>query len=133
MAYHDEERIQGWIKVLTDAVMSYRSTYQRLDAPTARAKTARSILNTKSHNTKLAKWVAIENHLIENYQLTHNLLGLIIRARKAKIRSQAVRLRWSDQTRVQEKGKDNQEGRVEIGVHIMQDQGPAGIEAMQTL
>jgi hypothetical protein len=60
-----------------------------------------------------------------------NLLGLIIRPRKAKIRSQAVRIWWSDETRVQKEGKDNQEGRVEVGVHSMQDKGTASAEAMQ--
>lgn len=36
-----------------------------------------------------------------------NYPGLIIRARKAKIRPQAVRLRWSDETCVQKEGEDN--------------------------
>src|ERR1700728_481371 len=37
-----------------------------------------------------------------------NYPGLIIRAREAKIRPQAVRLWWSDETCVQKEGKDNQ-------------------------
>jgi hypothetical protein len=60
-----------------------------------------------------------------------NCPGLIIRSREAKIRPQAVRLWWSDETCVQKEGEDNQEGRVEIGVHSMQDKGTAGAEAMQ--
>jgi hypothetical protein len=60
-----------------------------------------------------------------------NRSGLIIRTRKATIRSQAVRIWWSDETGVQKEGKDNQEGRVEIGVHSMQNQSTAGVEAMQ--
>lgn len=62
---------------------------------------------------------------------SHETLGLVIRTRKAKIRPQAIRIWRSDQTRVQEEGKDNQEGSVETGVHIMQDEGTTGIETMQ--
>merc|ERR1711939_1148476 len=40
--------------------------------------------------------------------------GLPIRARKASIRPQAIRLWWSNEARFPQEGKDNQEGRVEI-------------------
>ena len=57
--------------------------------------------------------------------------GIVIRPGKAPIRSQAVRLRWSDEARVPQEGEDNQEGRVETGVHSMQNEGTAKSEAMQ--
>ena len=57
--------------------------------------------------------------------------GFIIRARKTKIRSQAVWIRRPDKTRLQKEGKDNEEGRFEAGVHNMQDKGTTGAEAMQ--
>lgn len=63
--------------------------------------------------------------------LTHSL-GLSLRTRKAPIRSQTVRLRWSDEARVPQEGEDNEKGRVEVGVHSMQDKGSAVAEAMQT-
>merc|ERR1712144_184231 len=53
--------------------------------------------------------------------------GLPIRARKASIRPQAIRLWWSNEARFP------QEGRVEIGMHILQDKGTISVEAMQTL
>lgn len=57
--------------------------------------------------------------------------GFSIRPRKAPIRSQTVRLWWSDETRVPQESKDNKEGRVEVRVHIMQDEGTAIAETMQ--
>jgi hypothetical protein len=42
-------------EILADNLIRYRSTFPRPAAPTARAKTAKSTLNTKSHNTKPAK------------------------------------------------------------------------------
>lgn len=59
--------------------------------------------------------------------------GLAVRPGKASIRPQTIRLWWSDQACVPQKGKDNQESRVEIGVHTMQDQGTTVVEAMQAL
>jgi len=62
-----------------------------------------------------------------------SVTGLVIRPRKTTIRPEAVRLRWSDKASVQEEGKDNQEGRFEIRMHCLQDQGTIGVEAMQAL
>ena len=103
-----------------------RSTFPRPVARTARVKPARSTLNTKSHNTKPAKY---DSHTETSprlqcpryHILTRFWLGLAFRPRKAPIRPQAVRLWWSNKTRVPQEGEDNQEGRVKIGVHNMQD------------
>jgi hypothetical protein len=58
-------------------------------------------------------------------------LGLSIRTRKAPLRSQTVRLWWSDEARFPQESEDNEKGRVEVGVHSMQDEGSAIAEAMQ--
>lgn len=59
--------------------------------------------------------------------------GIALRTRKASLWSQTVRLWWSDQACVPQEGEDNKEGRVEIGVHKLQDKGTIGVEAMQAL
>merc|ERR1711939_1226829 len=77
-------------------------------------------------------------HLLQGQDLqkghpTQGRKGLPIRARKASIRPQAIRLWWSNEARFPQEGKDNQEGRVEIGMHSLQDKGTISVEAMQTL
>lgn len=59
--------------------------------------------------------------------------GLPIRSGKAPIRPQAVRLWWSDEARLPQEGQDNQEGRAEVRMHELQNEGPAGTEAVQAL
>jgi len=107
-----------------------RSTFQRPAALTARARPARSTLNTKSPNTKPARFAFLHPPAPDTL-LTFS--GFPIRARKAKIRPQAIRLRWSDKACFPQEGKDNQEGRVETGVHVLQDQGTASAQALQAL
>merc|ERR1712230_96168 len=89
------------------------STFPRLAAPTAGQDLQ------KAHPT--------QGHPIQGRK------GLPIRARKASIRPQAIRLWWSNEARFPQEGKDNQEGRVEIGMHSLQDKGTISVEAMQTL
>lgn len=43
--------------------------------------------------------------------------GLLGRPRKAPLRPQTVRLRRSNETRLPQKGKDDQEGGAEAGMH----------------
>ena len=62
--------------------------------------------------------------------LTNNL-GLPLRTRKAPIRSQAVRVWWSDKTSVPQKSKDNEEGGAPVRMHAMQDEGAVGAKAVQ--
>lgn len=57
--------------------------------------------------------------------------GIAVRARKASLWSQTIRLWWSDKTRFPQEGQDYEEGCVKIGVHILQDEGTVGVEAMQ--
>ena len=59
--------------------------------------------------------------------------GFAFRPGKAQIRPQAVRLRRSNEARVPQEGKDDQEGRAEIRMHTMQDQGAIGAQALQAL
>ena len=94
-----------------------RSTFPRHVEPTARARLAKSTHSIKSHNTKPARYETTPN---ESYHVL-TPLGLSICSGKAKIRPQTVRLWWSDEACVPQEGEDNQESRVEIGVHTMQD------------
>lgn len=59
--------------------------------------------------------------------------GISLRARKAPLRPQAVRVRRTDQTGVPQEGQDDEEGRAAVGMHAVQDQGAAGAEAVQAL
>lgn len=56
---------------------------------------------------------------------------ITLRPRKAALRPQAIRLRRSDETSVPQEGQDDEEGGAEAGVHVVQDEGAAGVEAMQ--
>ncbi len=59
--------------------------------------------------------------------------GLYLRARKASLRSQTIRLWWSDQARLPQEGEDDKEGRIKIGVHSVQIQDAAPDQALQAL
>jgi hypothetical protein len=61
-----------------------RSTYPRPDAPTARARSARSTPSTKSHNTRLERYGVLFSGQL---QLSSNafIAGIPVRARKASI------------------------------------------------
>lgn len=59
------------------------------------------------------------------------LSGLALRTGKAPIRSQAVRLWWSNKARLPQESKDNEEGRAAVRMHTMQDEGTARAEAVQ--
>ena len=72
-------------------------------------------------------------HMILSLQALTLAPGLPIRTRKAPIRPQAVRLRWSDETRVPQEGKDDEEGCVAVRMHVVQDQGAVGAQALQAL
>ena len=67
--------------------------------------------------------------LLSDLHLTRT--GVAVRARKASLRSQTIRLWWSNEARVPQEGEDYEEGRVKIGVHNLQDEGTTGVEAMQ--
>lgn len=59
--------------------------------------------------------------------------GFSLRAGKASLRPQTIRLWWSDQARLPQEGKDNEEGCVKIGVHSVQVQDAITSEALQAL
>ena len=61
------------------------------------------------------------------------MIGFSIRPGKATIRPKAVRLWWSDKACVPQKGKDNEEGRAEIGMCQLQDEVTTVAEKMQAL
>lgn len=63
----------------------------------------------------------------------HSSIGFALRPGKEALRPQAVRLRWSDQTRVSQESQDHEEGCVETGVRELQGEDPASTEAMQAL
>merc|ERR1711964_40051 len=87
------------------------STFPRPDEPTARARIAESTLNTRSRNTRL------ERHLFSRKESV-----VMIASSPVTVVRQSL---------CSTKGKDDEEGCVETGVHSLQDEGTIGVEALQ--
>jgi len=104
-----------------DAILCGTDALTRFPTPGQRSQDSPHLLQGQD----LQEAHPAQSHPVQGRQ------SLVIRPRKASIRPQAVRLRWSDEACVPQEGKDNQEGRVEIGVHIMQDEGTIIAQALQ--
>jgi len=99
-----------------------RSTFQRPERPTARARLARSTPSTKSPNTKPARYASHDLRSPENQvRCLTRCAGLFIRPGKATIRPKAVRIRWSNKACFPQESEDNQEGRAQIGMCQLQN------------
>jgi len=66
-----------------------------------------------------------QGHPVQGWQ------GFPLRPRKETLRPKAVRLWRSNQARFPQEGEDHEEDRPEIRMHRLQDEEPAGPEAMQ--
>merc|ERR1712059_191622 len=89
------------------------STFPGLAAPTARARPAKSTPNTRSRNTRPERPPYSRK---ESVDTTASNPVMVVKRSPFSTRRQ-----------------DNQEGRVEIGMHSLQDKGTISVEAMQTL